>query len=77
MCLLPDCKNKADILGNIAKLLKNKSLFEKRRYEYIEAIIKLEIDNLISKKERKKNNGVKENVTTSRNINSKYNTGSK
>ena len=54
MCLLPDCKNKADILGNIAKLLKNKSLFEKRRYEYIEAIIKLEINNLISKKERKK-----------------------
>ena len=52
-CLVPECENKEKILGKICKLLKNKELFDESKFEYIQAIISLELDNLISKKTKR------------------------
>ena len=51
-CLIPECKNKAHMLDKISKLLKNKELFDKTRFEYVKTIIQMEIENLISKDEQ-------------------------
>ncbi len=56
-CLIPECKNKAKWLEKILKLIKNDNLFDSDRFEYIQAIIKLEVENLISKEEREKIDG--------------------
>ena len=53
-CLIPECKKKAHMLDKISKLLKNKELFDKTRFEYVQAIIQMEIENLISKEEQSK-----------------------
>lgn len=53
-CLIPECKNKAHMLDKISKLLKNKDLFDKTRFEYVKAIVQMEIENLISKDEQHK-----------------------
>jgi ribonuclease HII len=42
------------MLDKISKLLKNKELFDKTRFEYVQAIIQMEIENLISKEEQSK-----------------------
>lgn len=55
--LVVECENKAEILGKAVKLLKNKSLFDEKRFEYIQGIIELEVDNLISKEEKNKIKG--------------------
>ena len=53
-CLIPECNNKANMLEKIYKLLKNKELFDKTKFEYIQVIIQLEIENLISKDEQER-----------------------
>lgn len=57
-CLIPDCRKKAYMLDKISILLKNKELFDKRRFEYVQAIIQLEIENLISNEDRSNINEV-------------------
>ena len=52
MCLSPKCKNKAEKLKNICKILKKKELFDETKFEVIEAIIRMEIKNLLTKKEQ-------------------------
>lgn len=52
MCLSPKCKNKAEKFKNISKILKKKKLFDETKFEVIEAIIRMEIKNLLSKKEQ-------------------------
>ena len=54
MCLLPECKIKAKILDKISKLLKKEELFDNKRLDYIQSVIRLEIDNLISEDEKNK-----------------------
>ena len=54
MCLLPECKIKAKILDKISKLLKKEELFDNTRLDYIQSVIRLEIDNLISEDEKNK-----------------------
>lgn len=51
-CLIPECKNKFKMLDKISKFINNTELFDESRFEYIQAIIKLEIENLISKDEQ-------------------------
>ena len=53
-CLMPECKKKAHMLDKISKLLKNKELFDKTRFEYVQAIIQMEIENFVSKEEQSK-----------------------
>lgn len=53
-CLIPECKNKAEILERISKMLKNETLFDENRFEYIQAIIKLEIKKFLPKEEKNK-----------------------
>jgi hypothetical protein len=48
-CLIPECNNKANMLEKIYKLLKNEELFDKTKFDYIQVIIQIEIENLISK----------------------------
>ena len=54
MCLIPECKIKAKMLDKISKLLKKEELFDEKRLGYIQSVIKLEIDNLISEDEKNK-----------------------
>ena len=54
MCLLPECKIKAQMLDKISKLLKKEELFDNTRLDYIQSVIRLEIDNLISEDEKNK-----------------------
>lgn len=53
MCLVPECSNKAEILKNISEMLKKENLFDKEKFQFIQAVFKLEINNLLSKEERK------------------------
>ena len=50
-CLVYGFEDKVSTLKYISNLLKKKHLFDKERYQYISAIIKLEIENLISQEE--------------------------
>ncbi|MBQ6100457.1 MAG: hypothetical protein IJL02_11430 [Methanobrevibacter sp.] len=52
MCIVSDCKNKAQKLKGLCKLLKKKELFDESRFEFIESVVKLEIDNLLTEKEK-------------------------
>ena len=54
MCLVPECENRYEKLKKICELLKNEKLFDEKKLELIKGIIKLEIDNLLTKEERKK-----------------------
>lgn len=54
MSLIVDEKNKTRKLRNICKILKNEDIFEKNRLDVIKSIIKLEIDNLLTKDEEKR-----------------------
>ena len=56
MCLVPECKIKAKMLEKISKLLQNEELFDEARLDYIQSVIKLEMDNLISEGEKNKIN---------------------
>ena len=53
-CLVYGFEDKVSTLKYISHLLKKKHLFDKKRYQYLSAIIKLEIENLISKEESEK-----------------------
>ena len=46
-------KSNLERLKKIRKLLENKKLFNESRYEYIESVIKLEIENLLTEEEQK------------------------
>ena len=46
------CHNKAEILSKVYDLLELEKLFEKDRFGVFKSILKLELDNLISKEER-------------------------
>ena len=50
-CLDPSFDDKASALKKISKLLHKKELFDEDRFQYFEAIIMLEIHNLIDKKD--------------------------
>ena len=54
MCLVPECENRYEKLKKICELLKNEKLFDEKKLELIKGTIKLEIDNLLTKEERKK-----------------------
>ena len=49
--LVYGCKNRFEILDNVSILLKNEFMFDKSRFDIIKAVIKLEIENLLSKEE--------------------------
>lgn len=53
ICLCPEWENKFETLQNTCKLLKKKELFDAKKLEYIKGIIKLEIENLLTKREQK------------------------
>ena len=46
-------KSNLERLKKIRKLLENKKLFNESRYEYIESVIKLEIENLLTEEKQK------------------------
>lgn len=50
--LVYGCKNRFEILDNVSILLKNEFMFDKSRFDIIKAVIKLEIENLLSKEEQ-------------------------
>lgn len=56
-CLIPECKNKFKMLDKILKFINNADLFDELRFDCIQAIIKLEFENLISKDEQEKIEG--------------------
>ena len=60
ICLCPEWKNKLETLQKIVKFLKKKELFDSNKFEYIEGIIKLEIENLLTPKEQMQ---IKEEIT--------------
>lgn len=53
MCLLPKYKNKKEILGKICEILKKEYLFDKTKISTFKAVIKLEINNLMTDSEKK------------------------
>ena len=59
ICLNPEWKSKGETLKKISKLLKKEELFDSTKYEYIKSIIKLEIENLLTKEEQ---NSIEEEI---------------
>ena len=57
MPLLPKYENKTDLLLDISEILKNEKAFRKEKYNFIKAIINLEIENLIPKENQEKFEG--------------------
>lgn len=53
-CLVPEFENKLDILKRISEIIKNKELFDEKRYEFVKAIIELEIENFLTLDEQEK-----------------------
>lgn len=51
--LNPELNCRYETLRRISKLLKNKKLFDEDKYEFIQAVIELEISNLLTNEERK------------------------
>ena len=51
-CLEYNFKNKVETLNFIAELLKKEELFDEAKFEFIKTIVKLEIDNLLTKREK-------------------------
>lgn len=51
--LNPKFKGKCKILKRISELLENRKLFDETKFEFFQAIIELEIENLLSKEEQK------------------------
>ena len=49
-CLVPSFREKASFLKEISKLLDKKELFDEFRFQYFEAIVLLEIHNVIHEK---------------------------
>ena len=54
LCIVPDCKNRLQKLKKICNILKRKELFDESRFEFIQAIVRLEIDNLLTQNEQNK-----------------------
>lgn len=54
ICVVPNFKNKLEMLQKISNLLERKELFDETKFEFLQAIIKLEIENLLSEDERNK-----------------------
>ena len=52
-CLEYNFKDKVETLNFITKLLKKEEIFDESKFEFIETIVKLEIDNLLTESERK------------------------
>ena len=50
-CLVPSFRKKASFLEEISKLLDKKELFDEFRFQYFEAVILLEIHNVIPEKD--------------------------
>lgn len=53
ICLNTELENKAKTLKNICKLLKHEDLFDESKFDYVKAVIKLEIENLLTNEEQK------------------------
>ena len=53
ICLIPKCENKGETLKRICEILKKKELFDESKLEFVEAVIKLEIENLLTFNEQK------------------------
>ena len=49
-CLVPSFRKKASFLEEISKLLNKKELFDEFRFQYFEAVLMLEIHNVIPEK---------------------------
>lgn len=48
-----DFKDKLEILKNVSKLIANKELFDESKFEFIQAVVEIEISNLLSEDEQK------------------------
>lgn len=52
ICLIPKCENKGETLKKIYEILQKEELFDESKLEFIQAVIKLEIENLLTYEEQ-------------------------
>ena len=62
MSIIPEFENKFEMLKKISNLFKNENLYNEEKLEFIQAIIKLEIENLLTAEEQKE---IKEDIKMS------------